>query len=79
MSKKIQDSALLIFILSIVILTVVAVLGIWDVFQDDVIYKSFTTIGILTFASLITVIAARAMNRDHDSMPGGPTNTNNFN
>ena len=63
MSKIIENIAVAIFIMSVVILTLLAVLAIWDVLEKDVLWKSLSTIGILAFASLVVIVAARAVEK----------------
>jgi hypothetical protein len=57
--RKIQDGAAFFFVVCVAILTVVAVLGVWDFFNEDVISKSFQTIGILAAAAVVTIVAGR--------------------
>ena len=63
MAKTIQNIAFVVFVVSMTILTIVAVLAIWDAFSDDVLYKTLSTIGIITFASLIIIVAAKVIDR----------------
>ncbi|HEY4483657.1 MAG TPA: hypothetical protein VI752_00575 [Candidatus Paceibacterota bacterium] len=75
MFKTIQNIAAGFFIASVAVLTILAVLAVWDFLAEDVITKSLTTIGILGFSSLVIIIAARAL----DNRQGGnnhPTLTN---
>ena len=55
--KKFQDVIALFFILCVFVLTVVSILGVWDVFGDDVVTKSLQTIGLLAVVSLIVMAA----------------------
>lgn len=59
--KKIEDIAAFLFILAVALLSVVSVLGIWDFFNDDVISKSFQTLGFLAFVAAVVMIAGRFM------------------
>jgi hypothetical protein len=61
MLKTIQDVTVGIFIACVVILTLVAVLSIWGIFNDDVLWKSLSTIGVIGFASLVILVAAKAV------------------
>lgn len=76
MLRTIQNVAIGIFIVSVAILTLVAVLAIWDFFEKDVLYKSLSTIGVISFASLIIIVATRAIEKhqNKDSQGGGPVN-----
>lgn len=57
--KSIQDIAAFIFIAAIAILSVVSVFGVWEIFEKDVIKKSFQTFGLLTAATAAIMIAGR--------------------
>lgn len=57
--KKIQDIAGFLFIVCVSVLSIIAILGVWDVFADDVISKSFQTIGLLAAVAVIVIIAGR--------------------
>ena len=64
MSHKIQDIATMIFIASVAILTLISLLGIWDILDSSVIYKSFSTIGIIGFAALVASISSKFLEKD---------------
>lgn len=55
----VQDFAAGLFIACVVILTGVAVMGIWKIFSSDVIWKSFETLGLLALVSVIAIVASR--------------------
>ncbi len=57
--KTIQDTASFLFIIAIAVLTSVCVLGVWDFFSDDVIWKSFETVGLLALVAVIVIVAGR--------------------
>jgi len=67
MFRTIQNVAAGSFIFFVSILTIIAVLAVWDVFSEDVLSKSLTTIGILAFASLVVIVAARAVEKHQDN------------
>ena len=58
MYRKIKNTAITIFLICVVVLTLVAVLAIWDVFGNETLWKSISTVGVLAFATLITIGAA---------------------
>ena len=66
MIKKIAVS---ILITSVVLLTFLAILSIWDVLQKDVLGKSLATLGVIAFASLIVLLAAKYI-EDHPRTGG---------
>ncbi len=57
--KKLQNIAAFLFIICVVVLSVVSILGVWDIFGTDVITKSFQTLGLLAGVSVIIMIAGR--------------------
>ncbi len=67
--KKIQDGAGLFFILSVVVLTVVSVFGVWDVFGKDVITKSFQTLGLLAAVAVVVVVAGHFLDGKSETDP----------
>lgn len=56
--KRVAVSVLTV---SVSLLTLTGVLSIWDVLGEDVLWKSISTIGILSFASLIILLASSAL------------------
>lgn len=65
--KKIQGYAAGFFIFAVTILGTISILGIWDVFGGDVIWKSFETLGLLAFVAVIVMIAGRAVGGRSDN------------
>ena len=57
--KAIQDMAAFAFVLALAILTGVCVLGVWEFFSNDVIWKSFETVVLLALVSVIIIVASR--------------------
>jgi hypothetical protein len=55
--KKLQDVSALIFIFCIGILSAVSVLGVWNLFDRDVISKSVETLALLAFVAIIIIVA----------------------
>ncbi|PIQ92086.1 MAG: hypothetical protein COV70_01440 [Parcubacteria group bacterium CG11_big_fil_rev_8_21_14_0_20_39_22] len=58
--EKIQNSIAYLFIGCVAILAVISVFGVWNLLDDDVISKSFKTIGLIAFASIIIAVAGNA-------------------
>lgn len=70
--KKVQDIAAYLFIVCVIILAIVSVLGVWDFFAEDVISKSFQTIGLLAVVAVIIIIAGRVIDSKHqETVPLG--------
>ena len=59
--KKLQDGAAFVFIICVVVLTVVSVLGIWKIFDADVIGKSLKTIGLLASVAAVVIVVGKFM------------------
>jgi len=57
--KKFGDLAALFFIFAVVVLSLISILGVWDILSDDVLTKSFQTLGLLAFVSVIVMLFAR--------------------
>lgn len=60
------------FIACLFILSVVAILGIWDFFDRDVILKSFQTLGVCALVAIVVIMAGRLM--DTAPTPAGVVN-----
>ncbi len=61
MLHTVQNIAVLVFIISVVFLTLIAILSIWDVFEPDVFWKSITTIAVVGFSSLLVIAAVKGV------------------
>ncbi len=69
--RKIADISAYLFILSMIILSGVSILGVWEFFQKDVISKSFQTIGLLAVVAIILIIADHFMEKKTIPQPSG--------
>lgn len=49
--------------LLVAVLAVISVLGVWDFFSGDVIWKSFQTIGLAAFVAIIVIVAGDYMEK----------------
>ena len=65
--KNVKSVAIGILITAVSVLTLIAILSIWDVLSKDVLWKSISTIGIIAFGALIVVIAAQALENKNTS------------
>lgn len=61
-TNNIKKTVLYIFIVAVVLMTFVALLSVWGVLEDDVMWKSIVTIGILAAASGVIGYAADRLN-----------------
>lgn len=59
--RKLQNTAAVFFICAVFILTIVSVFGVWDLFDGDVVWKSFQTLGLLSIVALIIIKAGKVM------------------
>lgn len=51
--EKLQDWTAFVFVGATAVLSVTSVLGVWDIFSDTSLLKSFETFGLLAFACVI--------------------------
>lgn len=66
--QPLQDFAAGFFIVAVGVLSVISILGIWKIFGQSVIGKSFSTIGLLAVISIIVIIAGRYMDKEKGSL-----------
>lgn len=57
--KKIADMFALVFIGLVALMSLVAIMGIWEMLGGDVIIKAFATMGLLAGVALIVLIAEK--------------------
>lgn len=67
---KLQDWAAFGFIFCVFILTVISVLGVWKILDEDVILKSFYSVGLLGVVAAIVLIAGQFIDKKHDMVVG---------
>lgn len=58
---NIRQMAVYLLIASVSLLALLAVLSIWGVLNDGVLWKSISTIGVFAFASLVIITASFAL------------------
>lgn len=63
MKRKLVDIVAVVFIVCTGLLTVLSLLSIWKFVSSDVLMKSMATVGIIAFASVITLLASRSMGK----------------
>ncbi len=69
MLKTVQTIAYWVMIISLVFLTLLAILSIWDIFDKDVFWKSIATIGVITFSSGIILIVTKNIEKNQNKPP----------
>ena len=62
--KALQNLSGGIFIFCVAVLTIVSVMGIWEVFGTDVIWKSFQTLGLLAVVAVVVLAAGKFVTPD---------------
>lgn len=67
--KSIKNIAASFFVVAVTILSVISVMGVWDIFDGDVIVKSFQTLGLLAFVAVITMAAGQHMENRSEAVP----------
>lgn len=73
--QNVKQIAIGVLIAGVSFLTLISILSIWDFLSKDTFWKSMSTIGVISFAALIVVVAANAL---EDKNPPTPPTTNNF-
>lgn len=66
--NTIQNMAASLFVFCVVILSAISVLGVWDYFNSDVIWKSFQTLGIIALVSIVVMVASKFVGDPEDPM-----------
>jgi hypothetical protein len=74
MYNAIYKVSVAVFILSVVALTFLAVLSIWDVFADDVFWKSVATVATIGGAAGLVMGAAKLIQIRSDTTNQKPEN-----
>jgi len=70
--KKLQDVSAFVFISCVTILAIISILGVWKVFNEDVIGKSIQTITLLAAVTIIITIAGKFFDsRKQQNIPSG--------
>lgn len=72
MTKTIYRISLFVFILSVVVLTFFAILSIWDVFGEDVFWKSVATVATVGGAAALVMGATKFLEGRNDDPEGNP-------
>ncbi len=68
--SHLKQIAIYTLVTAVAILTLIAVLSIWDVLSKEVLGKSLSTIGVVAFGALIVVIASQALeNKNNTNHP----------
>lgn len=66
--RAIQDTVSFLFIGIIIILAGISIFGVWEIFEQDVIGKSFMTLGLLSVIAVIIMIAGRFVDNKSESI-----------
>jgi hypothetical protein len=78
MPKTIYKVSVVVFILSVIALTFFAVLSIWEVFGEDVFWKSIATVATIGGASGLVMGAAKFLgSRDGDKTEANESRVEN--
>ncbi len=59
MLKKFKKWVAIILTTSVVFMTLLAILAIWDVFDNDIALKAVSTLGVILAASAISLVIVR--------------------
>ena len=69
LTTKVGNITALGFILGTAVLGFVAILGVWDFLDNEIIEKSFATIGLLVFVTVVILIASKYVGRNETPTP----------
>lgn len=69
MGHSIKKTAVIVLIVSLVLLTFLAILAIWDVLNDDIAWKSVTTMFVITFSSLVAIAVGKNLETKENKLP----------
>lgn len=64
MNRKVVDMVSLFFIFCVGFLCVLSIMSVWKLVEGDILAKSISTIGIIAFASVVTILASHWMKKD---------------
>ncbi|MEI7777587.1 MAG: hypothetical protein WCI52_03175 [bacterium] len=70
--RSIRYFTVVVFIVAVVVLVLLGVLSIWEVLSADALAKALSSIGIIAFSSLVTVVFS--LEREHSKLIYGETN-----
>ncbi len=71
MLKKFKKWVAIILTTSVIFMTLLAILAIWDVFDNDIALKAVSTLGVILAASAISLVIVRIIN-DKDGERDNP-------
>ncbi len=63
--KNLSNITAVVFIISVVFLTGVSVLGVWELFDSSILGKSYATIGLLCLVTLVVMVAEQFISKNH--------------
>jgi len=69
--KKLQNISAFVFIACVVILTVVSILGVWKILEEDVITKSIQTVSLLALVTIVIIITGKFFDSHNQSVASG--------
>ena len=72
--RAIQDTAAFFFIVAVIILSAVSIFGVWDIFDGDVVGKSFMTLGLLSVIAIIILAAGKFIDNKSEAQAIVPPN-----
>ena len=69
MLKIVKRWVAIILTTSVVSMTLLAILAIWDVFDDDIAWKALSTLGVVLIASAISLIIIKIIDEKDENHP----------
>lgn len=72
MGRSIERIAVGTLVFSVSILSIVGLMAIWEMLSEDVLWKSFSTIGVLAVVALVIMGIARVASNYYQNQPKMP-------
>lgn len=74
LGKSIKKTVVYIFIISVVLMVFISLLAVWDVVNEDALWRAFTTVIIMAGATAVISIAANQLSRADNPRPSNSFN-----
>lgn len=66
MLKNVKKWVAIVLTTSVIFMTLLAILSIWDVFDDDIAWKALSTLGVVLVASAISLVIIKIVDDKSD-------------
>lgn len=62
MEQTYRNTFAIVLIIAVLVFTILALLAIWDILYEDIIWKSLSTLAVLVISSALIFVLIRIMN-----------------